>query len=97
MLDSDLARLYNVTTGNLNKAVKRNIERFPDRFRFQLSKEELEIVRFQNGISQNDDLFKGQEGGRRFLPYVFTEQDIYMLSTVLKSELAVNQIKLFLN
>ena len=76
MLDSDLARLYNVTTGNLNKAVKRNIERFPDRFRFQLSKEELEIVRFQNGISRNDDLFNGQEGGRRFLPYVFTEQNL---------------------
>ena len=88
MLDSDLARLYNVTTGNLNKAVKRNIERFPDRFRFQITKEELNLVRFQNGISLNNDLFVGKDGGRRYLPYVFTEQGTYQLSSVLKSDIA---------
>ena len=77
MLDSDLADLYEVETFNLNKAVKRNIERFPGDFMFQLTKEEWENLIFQNGISRS------QHGGRRFMPYAFTEQGILMLSNVL--------------
>ena len=83
MLDSDLAKLYGVETFNLNKAVKRNIERFPKDFMFQLTKEEYESLIFQNGIS------KSQRGGRRFMPYVFTEQGVAMLSSVLNSEQAI--------
>ena len=83
MLDSDLAKLYGVETFNLNKAVKRNIGRFPKDFMFQLTKEEYESLIFQNGIS------KSQRGGRRFLPYVFTEQGVAMLSSVLNSEQAI--------
>ena len=79
MLDRDLAELYGVTTGNLNKAVKRNMERFPERFMFQLTKEEF--LRFQNGISS--------WGGTRTLPYAFTEQGVAMLSAVLHSPTAV--------
>jgi hypothetical protein len=82
LLDSDLARLYQVTTGNLNKAVQRNRERFPADFMFQLTGEEADALRFQFGIS------KGR-GGRRFRPYVFTEQGIAMLSGVLTSQRAV--------
>jgi len=81
MLDSDLAALYGVTTGNLNKAVKRNIERFPADFMFQLDAEEVANLKFQFGISS--------WGGRRRLPYVFTEQGIAMLSSVLNSKRAV--------
>jgi phage regulator Rha-like protein len=84
MLDNDLAELYGVETFNLNKAVKRNIERFPIDFMFQLNKEEANALRFQIGISKN----KGR-GGRRYLPYVFTEQGVAMLSSVLKSKRAV--------
>ena len=65
MLDSDLAALYEVETKNLNKAVKRNLERFPDDFMFQLTKAELENLRFQIGTSSL------QHGGRRFMPYAF--------------------------
>ena len=83
MLDSDLAKLYGVETFNLNKAVKRNINRFPSDFMFQLSKEEYNSLIFQNGIS------KSQRGGRRFMPYVFTEQGVAMLSSVLNSEQAI--------
>lgn len=83
MLDSDLASLYGVTTFNFNKAVKRNIGRFPSDFMFQLNKNEWEGLIFQNGIS------KPQRGGRRFMPYVFTEQGIAMLSSVLNSEQAI--------
>ena len=83
MLDSDLAKLYGVETFNLNKAVKRNIRRFPKDFMFQLTKEEYETLIFQNGIS------KSQRGGRRFMPYVFTEQGVAMLSSVLNSEQAI--------
>lgn len=79
MLDFDLAQLYGVTTGNLNKAVKRNIERFPERFMFQLNKEE--ILLFQNGIAS--------WGGSRTMPYAFTEQGVSMLSAVLRSSVAV--------
>jgi hypothetical protein len=83
MLDSDLAALYEVETSNLNKAVKRNIERFPGDFMFQLTKEEWENLTFQNGISSK------QHGGRRFMPYVFTEQGVAMLASVLNSPKAV--------
>lgn len=85
MLDSDLARLYQVTTSNLNKAMKRNIARFPEYFCFQLTENEYENLRFQNGISSLTNNY----GGRRYMPYVFTEQGIAMLSAVLKSEIAV--------
>ena len=81
MLDSDLAALYGVETKNLNKATKRNIERFPAHYMFQLTKEEAETLRFQNGTSNR--------GGRRYLPYVFTEQGVAMLSSVLNSARAV--------
>ncbi len=84
MLDSDLAELYEVETANLNKAVKRNIERFPEDFMFQLTREEAESLRFQVGISKEPG-----RGGRRYLPYAFTEQGIAMLSSVLRSERAV--------
>ena len=83
MLDSDLAQLYGVLTKNLNKAVKRNIERFPQDFMFQLTKEEYQNLRFQNGTS------KSTHGGRRFMPYAFTEQGVAMLSSVLESTQAV--------
>ena len=79
MLDRDLATLYGVTTGNLNKAVKRNIERFPERFMFQLT--EQENLRFQNGIAS--------WGGARTLPHAFTEQGVAMLSSVLRSPSAI--------
>ncbi len=78
MLDSDLAMLYGVLTKNLNKVVKRNVQRFPEDFMFQLTEEEYESLRFQIGTS------KPKRGGRRFMPYVFTEQGIAMLSSVLK-------------
>lgn len=81
LLDFDLATLYGVTTGNLNKAVKRNPERFPPDFMFQLTTEEVEILIFQIGISS--------WGGRRTAPYAFTEQGVAMLSSVLRSERAV--------
>ena len=76
MLDSDLATLYGVTTGNL-KAVKRNAERFPIDFMFQLDAEEVANLKFQFGISS--------WGGRRRLPYAFTEQGVAMLSSVCRS------------
>jgi len=84
MVDSDLAKLYQVETFNLNKAVKRNLNRFPSDFMFQLTKEEASSLRFQIGISKPEG-----RGGRRYLPYVFTEQGIAMLSSVLNSERAV--------
>src|SRR6184192_216136 len=83
LLDSDLAALYGVTTGNLNKAVKRNIDRFPNDFMFQLTAEDVESLRFQNGISSSS------YGGRRYLPYAFTEQGVAMLSSVLRSKQAI--------
>ena len=88
MLDSDLAVLYQVETGALNRAVKRNISRFPEDFRFQLTKEEYQSLRCQNGISS---FAQGENnyGGRRTLPYVFTEQGISMLASVLHSEVAI--------
>lgn len=83
MLDSDLATLYGVETKNLNRAVKRNIERFPLSFCFQLTEEEAENLRCQIGTSSLN------YGGRRYLPYAFGEQGIAMLSAVLRSEVAV--------
>ena len=82
MLDSDLAALYGVTTGNLNKAVARNRNRFPCDFCFRLRREEAKRLIFQIGISNN-------RGGRRHLPYAFTEQGVAMLSSVLNSPRAV--------
>lgn len=90
MLDSDLARLYGYDVKALNQQVKRNIERFPSDFMFRLNREEVTFVKSQFVTSRNG-FFEGQEGGNRKLPYAFTEQGIYMLSTVLKGELAVNQ------
>lgn len=87
MIDSDLAILYQVETGALNRAVKRNINRFPEDFRFQLTAEEYENLKCQIGISSLDE---NGYGGRRTLPYVFTEQGISMLASVLHSEMAVN-------
>ena len=86
MVDSDLAKLYQVTTGNLNKAVKRNLSRFPEHFCFQLTEHEYKNLRFQNGSSSSNN---NNYGGRRYMPYVFTEQGIAMLSAVLKSDIAV--------
>jgi hypothetical protein len=86
MLDSDLATLYEVETFNLNKAVKRNLERFPSDFMFQLTKEEWEILIFQKGISS----LRSQHGGRRFMPYVFTEQGVAMLAAVLNSPKSID-------
>lgn len=80
MLDFDLAEMYEVTTGNFNKAIKRNIERFPARFMFQLNKDEFNLI-FQNGISS--------WGGTRTMPYAFTEQGVSMLSAVLRSPTAI--------
>lgn len=83
MLDADLAQLYGVETKILNKAVKRNLDRFPEDFMFQLTAEESKNLRFQIGTS------KKQRGGRRYLPYAFTEQGVAMLSGVLNSPRAV--------
>ncbi len=85
MMDSDLAELYRVEVKVLNQAVKRNIERFPEAFRFQLTKEEYKTFL----RSQNVTLKKGKGKHRKYLPYVFTEQGVAMLSAVLKSEIAV--------
>lgn len=84
MLDSDLAQLYGVETKNLNRAAKRNIERFPQHFMFQLTQEESDFLRCHFVTSKN------QKGGRRYLPYVFTEQGVSMLSAILKSKTAVS-------
>lgn len=88
MLDSDLAHLYQVETKNLNKAARRNKERFPEDFMFQLTAEEIEILRFQIGTSKLEQK-SDNRGGRRNLPLVFTEQGVAMLSSVLRSKRAV--------
>ena len=91
MLDSDVANLYHYKTKALNLAVKRNIERFPEEFCFQLTEQEYESLRFQFETSKiNSEILKENRGGRRYLPYVFTEHGITMLAGVLKSEIAVN-------
>ena len=89
MLDSDLAELYEVETGALNRAAKRNEDRFPEDFRFRLTDDEYENLRCQIGIS-SDDLREFASGGRRYMPYVYTEQGVAMLSGVLRSKVAVN-------
>ncbi|MDP8204771.1 MAG: ORF6N domain-containing protein, partial [Candidatus Tenebribacter mawsonii] len=110
MIDSDLAEMYGVETKNLNLAVKRNIDRFPEKFRFQLTKEEYEkklrlqfvtskenSLRSQNATLGKDnkvlrlqnETSKEKRGGRRYLPYAFTEQGVAMLSAVLRSETAI--------
>ena len=105
MLDKDLAELYGVETKVLNQAWKRNIERFPEEFCFQLTKEEVEILRSQFATSRSqivtlnteDSFLKSQivtskkenRGGNRYLPYAFTEQGVAMLASILKSETAV--------
>ena len=98
MLDSDLAMLYEVETKKLNQAVKRNIERFPDNFMFQLTEEEWQVLRSQFVTSNKEFLIsqiaiskgaKEKRGGRQYLPYVFTEQGVAMLSSVLRSKKAI--------
>ena len=89
MIDSDLAMLYQVETKRLNEAVKRNIVRFPNEFRFQLTDKELESLRSQFATSNNSEMEDGKKGGRRYLPYVFTEQGIAMLSAILRSDVAI--------
>jgi len=111
IIDSDLAELYGVDTGHLNRAVQRNIERFPADFMFQLTEDELDLLLSQIAIAKNTEpnlkcqsgiaryaqsslrsqsvTLKKQHGGRRTLPYVFTEQGVAMLSSVLRSPRAV--------
>lgn len=87
ILDSDLASLYGTTTSAFNQAVRRNITRFPESFRFQLTKDEYEeILTSQNVISKKGG---SGRGGRRYLPYVFTEEGVAMLASVLRSKTAV--------
>jgi hypothetical protein len=83
ILDRDLARLYEVEVSQMNRQVKRNIERFPDDFMFQITKEELNALKCQNGISNS-------RGGDRSLPYAFTEQGVSMLAGLLRSSIAIN-------
>ena len=85
MIDSDLAILYQVETKYLDKQRSRNADRFPEEFCFQLTKEEYKILRCQNVTSKKES----GSGGRRYMPYVFKEQGIAMLSDVLKSDVAV--------
>lgn len=82
LLDSHLAELYGVETGAINRAVKRNQERFPEDFVLQLTEQEYEALRCHFGISK-------ERGGRRYLPYAFTEQGVAMLSSVLRSPRAI--------
>jgi len=90
MLDADLADLYGVETKVLNQAVKRNLERFPVDFMFQLSVEELAGLRSHSGrLSLRSRIVTSKRGGRRYLPYAFTEQGVAMLSSVLHSHRAV--------
>lgn len=95
MLDKDLAELYEVETKVFNQAVKRNIERFPENFRFQLTLKEHENLRSQFVTSSSDNALRSQiatleHGGRRYLPYAFTEQGVSMLSAILKSKVAID-------
>lgn len=96
MIDRDLAELYQVETKVLNQAVKRNIDRFPDAFRFQIDEEELNEDRLSHlrsqivtSSSRSQSVTLNRHGGRRYLPYVFTEQGVAMLSAVLKSDIAI--------
>jgi hypothetical protein len=95
ILDSDLAELYGVTTGRLNEAVQRNLARFPADFMFQLTENEMNTLLSQTAIAKNAELLSRSQtvtlkrGGRRTRPYAFTEQGVAMLSSVLRSERAV--------
>ncbi len=113
MIDRDLAELYGVETKRITEAVKRNIERFPEEFRFQLTAEENEVLRSQFATSKEESILRSQivtskkekdslrsqnatiykntetRGGRQYLPYVFTEQGVAMLSAVLHSPTAI--------
>ncbi|OGI89834.1 hypothetical protein A3B01_03505 [Candidatus Nomurabacteria bacterium RIFCSPLOWO2_01_FULL_41_52b] len=93
MMDRDLAELYAVGTKNLNKAVKRNMGRFPSDFMFQLTKSELQSLRFQFGTleerSQFVTLKKGRGQHAKYLPHAFTEQGVAMLSSILNSKRAI--------
>ena len=96
LLDSDLAELYGVTTGHLNRAVQRNLDRFPADFMFQLTENEFEILMSQIAASSLEETnlkcqtgISSSHGGRRHLPYAFTEQGVAMLSSVLRSPRAV--------
>jgi phage regulator Rha-like protein len=95
MLDEHLADLYGIETKYLNRAVKRNPDRFPKSFMFQLTKKEYESLRFQNGTLEESEALRfqigtsKQRGGRRYMPYVFTEQGVSMLSAVLNTETAI--------
>lgn len=86
MLDSDVAMLYNYETKKVNQAVKRNIDRFPEEFCFQLNENEFESLRCQF-VTLNEN---GRGQHRKYIPYVFTEQGIAMLSALLKSDIAVS-------
>jgi phage regulator Rha-like protein len=83
MLDNDLAEVYSVTTKRLNEQVRRNIDRFPEDFMFQLTEQEFESLRSQFATSNK------QRGGRRYLPYAFTEHGAVMLASVLNSPTAI--------
>ena len=86
MLDSDVARLYKYETKNVNKAMKRNIDRFPEDFCFQINDEGMNSLRFQNGTLKNQN---GRGQHVKYLPYVYTEQGVAMLSGLLKNEIAI--------
>jgi hypothetical protein len=88
MLDSDLARMYGVSTKHLNQSMKRNITRFPPDFMFQLTAEEFKTLRSQFVTSKSEENKDGR-GGQRYIPYAFTEQGVAMLSSVLNSEIAI--------
>ncbi|HSW60376.1 MAG TPA: ORF6N domain-containing protein, partial [bacterium] len=96
MLDSDLAELYQVDTKVLNQAVKRNEGRFPERFRFRLTENEYSSLRSQFVTLENNEaksltkLLSGRGQYRKYVPYVFTEQGVAMLSAVLKSKTAID-------
>ena len=92
MLDFELAKIYGYETKNFNRQVKNNIDKFPDEFRFQLIRDEVEdLVRCKNFTAMPIMQTEGMKGGRTSLPWAFTEQGIYMLMTVLKGELATKQ------
>lgn len=91
MLDYDLAEIYGYEVRALNQQVKRNINRFPEDFMFQLTKDDVDAVKSQIVTSRKPGFFEGQDGGTRKLPNAFTEQGIYMLATVLHGELAERQ------
>lgn len=94
MLDFELAEIYGYTTKAFNQQVKNNEAKFDDDFRFRLTRADIDfLMRSKNFTSRNDNLFKGQSGGSRYLPWAFTESGIYMLMTILKGDLATRQSK----